>query len=46
MGTCEYPFLKQNPKIEYVLHFGRSNARGKDTVNGKTLRSIDTQWDL
>eukprot|EP00061_Rhincodon_typus_P014988 g42407.t1 len=29
-----------------VMHFGRSNAKGKHTVNGRTLRSISIQRDL
>jgi len=28
------------------MHFGRSNAGGKYTVNGRTLKSIDRQRDL
>ena len=28
------------------MHFGRSNAGGKNTVNGRTLKSIDRQRDL
>lgn len=29
-----------------VLHFGRFNVRGRYTVNGKTMGSIDVQRDL
>ena len=28
-----------------VMHFGRSNSGGRYKINGKTIRSIDTQKD-
>jgi len=35
-----------NPDKCEVMHFGRSNAGRKYTVNGRTLKSIDRQKDL
>ena len=29
-----------------MMHFGRSNVKGSYTINGRTIRSIDTQRDL
>eukprot|EP00061_Rhincodon_typus_P005990 g26154.t1 len=37
--------MEFNPVKCQVMHFGKSNPRGKHTVNGLTLRSIDGQRD-
>ena len=38
--------MEFNPDKCEVMHFGRSNAEGSHTINGRTIRSIDTQRDL
>ena len=38
--------MEFNPDKCKVMHFGRSNAGGSCTINGRTIRSIDTQRDL
>jgi len=38
--------MEFNPDKCEVMHLGRSNAGGKYTVNGRTLKSIDRQRDL
>jgi len=38
--------MEFNPDKCEVMHFGRSNAGRKYTMNGRTLKSIDRQRDL
>ena len=38
--------MEFNPGKCEVLHFGRSNVKGKYTVDGRTLNSTDVQRDL
>ena len=38
--------MEFNPDKCEVMHFGRSNSGGSCKINGRTIRSIDTQRDL
>ena len=38
--------MEFNPDKCEVMHFGRSNSGGSYKINGRTIRSIDTQRDL